>query len=150
MHDTCQEIIRRQPSRPERHYPELTPGMAVWVQHRQSASWEPAIVASQINPNSYWIMQENGEGQPKLYKRTRSMLKIRCTEVQRSSFEYNQSTENHKAKFPPHLHILMKETLSGMILSMKFQMSLSTRQNPLYPILYFQKRRRKMQILQKE
>ena len=100
MHDTCQEIIRRQPSRPERHYPELTPGMAVWVQHRQSASWEPAIVASQINPNSYWIMQENGDGQPKLYKRTRSMLKIRCTEVRRSSFEYNQSTENHKAKFP--------------------------------------------------
>ena len=100
MHDTRQEIIRRQPSRPERHYPELTPGMAVWVQHRQSASWEPAIVASQINPNSYWIMQENGDGQPKLYKRTRSMLKIRCTEVRRSSFEYNQSTENHKAKFP--------------------------------------------------
>ena len=100
MHDTHQEIIRRQPSRPERHYPELTPGMAVWVQHRQSASWEPAIVASQINPNSYWIMQENGDGQPKLYKRTRSMLKIRCTEVRRSSFEYNQSTENHKAKFP--------------------------------------------------
>ena len=55
-----------------------------------------------------------------------------------------------KLSFLPHLHILMKETLSGMILSMKFQMILSTRQNPLYPILYFQKRRRKTQILQKE
>ena len=99
MYDTRQEILRRQPDRPERSYIELTPGMAVWVQHRQNTSWEPAIIASQISPNSYWIMQENGDDQLKLYRRTRSMLKIRCTEVQKQSLEYNQPTEMHKAKF---------------------------------------------------
>ena len=100
MYDTHQEILRRQPNRPERSYIELTPGMAVWIQHKQNTSWEPAIIASQISPNSYWIMQENGDDQPKLYRRTRSMLKIRCTEVRKPSLEYSQSTEMHKAKFP--------------------------------------------------
>ena len=100
MYDTHQEILKRQPDRPERSYIELTPGMAVWVQHKQNTSWEPAIIASQVTPNSYWVMQENGDNQPKLYRRTRSMLKIRCTEVRKPSFEHNQSTESHKAKFP--------------------------------------------------
>ena len=81
MCETCQEIIRRQPNRPERNYIELTPGMAVWVQHRQNTSWEPATVVSQSSSNSYWIMQENGTDQPKVYRRTRSMLKIRSTDV---------------------------------------------------------------------
>ena len=103
MYDTHQEILRRQPDRPERSYIELTPGMAVWVQHKQNTSWEPAIIASQTSPNSYWIMQENGDDQPKLYRRTRSMLKIRCTEVRKPSLEYNQPTEMNKAKFhSPH------------------------------------------------
>ena len=100
MYDTRQEILKRQPDRPERSYIELTPGMAVWVQHKQNTSWEPAIIASQISPNSYWIMQENGDDQPKLYRWTRSMLKIRCTEVWKPSMEYSQLTESHKAKFP--------------------------------------------------
>ena len=81
MYETCQEIIRRQPNKPERNYIELTPGMAVWVQHRQNTSWEPATVVSQSSSNSYWIMQENGTDQPKVYRRTRSMLKIRCTNI---------------------------------------------------------------------
>ena len=100
MYDTRQEILKRQPDRPERSYIELTPGMAVWVQHKQNTSWEPAIIASQTSPNSYWIMQENGDDQPKLYRRIRSMLKIRCTEVRKPSMEYSQLTESHKAKFP--------------------------------------------------
>ena len=100
MYDTHQEILKRQPDRPERSYIELSPGTAVWVQHKQNTSWEPAIIASQISPNSYWIMQENGDDQPNLYRWTRSMLKIRCTEVQKPSLEYNQLTESHKAKFP--------------------------------------------------
>ena len=33
-------------------------------QHRQNATWEPAIVVNQCAPNSYWIMQENGAVQP--------------------------------------------------------------------------------------
>ena len=67
--------------KPERNYIELTPGMAVWVQHRQNTSWEPATVVSQSSSNSYWIMQENGTDQPRVYRRTRSMLKIRSTDV---------------------------------------------------------------------
>ena len=128
--------------------------MAVWVQHKQNTSWEPAIIASQTSPNSYWIMQENGDEQPKLYRRTRSMLKIRCTEVQKPSLEYSQPTETHKAKFhSPYSFLMKKETMSGTILSIKYQAILSSRQNRILPlclILYFQKERRKMQILQKK
>ena len=81
MYETHQELIRRQPNKPERNYIELTPGMTVWVQHRQNTSWEPATVVSQSSSNSYWIMQENGTDQPRVYRRTRSMLKIRSTNV---------------------------------------------------------------------
>ena len=51
------------------------------VQHKQITSWEPATVVSQSSSNSYWIMQENGTDQPKVYRRTRSMLKIRSTNI---------------------------------------------------------------------
>ena len=51
------------------------------VQQRQNTSWEPATVVSQSSSNSYWIMQENGTDQPRVYRRTRSMLKIRCTDI---------------------------------------------------------------------
>ena len=81
MYETHQELIRRQQHKPEKNYIELTPGMAVWVQHRQNTSWEPATVVSQSSSNSYWIMLENGTDQPRVYRRTRSMLKIRCTDV---------------------------------------------------------------------
>ena len=49
------------------------------MQHRQNATWEPAIVVNQCAPNSYWIMQENSAEQPKVYRCTRTMLKIRST-----------------------------------------------------------------------
>ena len=79
MHQTPQELIKRQGNKPERNYPELLPGTPVWVQHRQNATWESAIVVNQFAPNSYWIMQENGAEQPKVYRCTRTMLKIRST-----------------------------------------------------------------------
>ena len=63
----------------EKSYIELTPGTPVWLQHRQNTTWEPATVVSQCTTNSYWIMQENGTEQPKVYRRTRFMLKIRST-----------------------------------------------------------------------
>ena len=99
MYETYQELIRRQPNKPEINYIELTPGMAVWVQHRQNTSWEPATVVSQSSSNSYWIMQENGSDQPGVYRRTRSMLKIRCTDIWQPRHDYSQLTENQKAKF---------------------------------------------------
>ena len=81
MHQTYQELIKRQgsTSKPERKYQELLPGTPVWVQHKQNATWEPTIVVNQCAPNSYWIKQENGANQPKVYRHTRPMLKIRST-----------------------------------------------------------------------
>ena len=79
MHLTHQELIKRQGNKSERKYQELLPGTPVWLQHKQNATWEPAIVVNQCAPNSYWIMQENGAEQPKVYRCTRSMLKIRST-----------------------------------------------------------------------
>ena len=73
--------------------------MPVWVQHRQNTSWEPATVMSQCSSNSYWIMQENGTDQPKVYRRTRTMLKIRCTDVRQTRHNYSQLTDSEKAKF---------------------------------------------------
>ena len=67
MHQTCQEL-KRQGNKPERNYTELAPGTQVWVQHRQNATWQPATVVNQCAPNSYWIMQENGAEQPKVYR----------------------------------------------------------------------------------
>ena len=98
MCEICQELIRRQQNKPEKNYIELTPGMPVWVQHRQNTSWEPATVVSQCNSNSYWIMQENGTDQPKVYRRTRNMLKIRCTNVRETRHSNSQSTESEKAE----------------------------------------------------
>ena len=101
MYQTHQELIRRQQNKLEKSYIELTPGTPVWVQHRQNTSWEPATVIRQCTTNSYWIMQENGTEQPKVYRRTRSMLKIRCTltEVKQTGYRNSQSTESEKAKF---------------------------------------------------
>ena len=99
MYETHQELIRRQQHKPKKNYIELTPCMTVWVQHRQNTSWEPATAVSQGSSNSYWIMQENGTDQPRVYRRTRSMLKIRCTDVRQTRHNYSQSTESEKAKF---------------------------------------------------
>ena len=44
-------------------------------------------------------MQENGDDQPKVYRQTRSMLKIRCTDVRNPTTENSYSTEYQKAKF---------------------------------------------------
>ena len=79
MHQSCQELVRRQGNKPEREYQELLTGTPVWVQHKQNASWEPTVVVNQCAPNSHWIMQENGAEQPKVYRCTRTFLKIRST-----------------------------------------------------------------------
>ena len=99
MYKTHQELIRRQQNKPEKNYIGLPPGMPVWVQHRQNTYWEPATVMSQCTSNSYWIMQENGTDQPKVYRRTRTMLKIRCTDVRETRHSNSQSTESEKAEF---------------------------------------------------
>ena len=101
MHQTQQKLIKRQGNKPEKSFIELAPGTPVWVQHRQNATREPATVVSQCTPNTYWIMQENGTEQPKVYRRTRSMLKIKSTptEAKQTGYMNSQSTEPEKAEF---------------------------------------------------
>ena len=93
--------MKRQGNKPEKSYIKLTPGTPVWVQHRQNTTWEPATVVSQCTTNSYWIMQENSTEQPKVYRRTRSILKIRSTptEAKQTGYMNSQSTEPEKAEF---------------------------------------------------
>ena len=106
MHQTCQELIKRQGnnSKPERKYQESLPGTPVWVQHRRNTTWEPAIVVNQCAPNSYWIMQENGAEQPKVYRCTRTMLKIRSTPAdgkQKAQMrEWSTETDNTEFHIP--------------------------------------------------
>ena len=46
-------------------------------------------------------MQENGTGQPKVYRRTRTMLKTRCTltEIEQMGYRNSQLTESENAEF---------------------------------------------------
>ena len=99
MYEAHQELIKRQQNKLEKNYIELTPGIPVWVQHRQNTSWEPATLVSQCTSKSYWIMQENGTDQSKVYRRTRTILKIRCTNVRETRHSSSQSTESEKAEF---------------------------------------------------
>ena len=94
--------MKRQGDKPEKSYIELTPGTPVWVQHRQNATWEPATVINQCAPNSYWIMQENGTEQPKVYRHTRTMLKIRSTptDIKQTGHMKDWSTETRKFNIP--------------------------------------------------
>ena len=87
-------------NKPEKNYIELAPGTPVWVQHRQNATWEPATVVNQCAPNSYWIIQENGTEQPKIYRHTRAMLKIRSTptEGERTAQKKEWMTESRKSE----------------------------------------------------
>ena len=95
---------QRQGNKPEGKYQELLPGTPVWVQHKQNATLEPAIVVNQCAPNSCWIMQENGAEQPKVYRHTRSMLKIRSTQTdseQKAQVrEWSTETDNTKFNIP--------------------------------------------------
>ena len=104
MHQTWQELIKRQGNKPERKYQELLPGTPVWVQHRQNATWEPAKVVNQCAPNSYWIIKENGAEQPKVCRCTRTMLKIRSTltdcKQKAQMKEWSAETDNAEFHIP--------------------------------------------------
>ena len=109
MYETHQELIRRQQHKPEKNYIELTPGVAVWIQHRQNTSWEPATVVSQSSSNSYWIMQENGTDQcvggPGLCSRsdapTSDKAQLQPIESEKAKFQ-TPSTSNEARNYVEH------------------------------------------------
>ena len=96
--------MKRQGNRPERSYIELALDTPVWVQIRQNATWEPETVVNQCAPNSYWIIQENGAKQPKVYRHTRTMLKIRFTPTEGQQTaqikEWTTETRSIKSNVP--------------------------------------------------
>ena len=67
----------------------------------QCTSKEPATVVSQalIVPCKRRVDQCKMVIKPKVYRRTRIMLKIRCTNVRETRHTYSQPTESEKAKF---------------------------------------------------
>ena len=84
----------------ENTFKELLPE----VQHRQNATWEPATVVNQCAPNTYWIMQENGAKQPRVYRHTRTSFKKRSTptdgEAKAQMEEYLPEKENAEFHIP--------------------------------------------------
>ena len=71
--------------------------------------------------------------------------KLRSSEVQHRSGNQDKNTadsqKQEKLSFRTHLFIMMIETLSGTILSIKFHLTLSTWKNQILPlILYFRKK----------
>ena len=64
--------------------------------HRKPAT---AVSQSLITSNKLWVDQHRMVTIPRVYRRTRSMLKIRCTNVRQTRHNYSQSTETEKAKF---------------------------------------------------
>ena len=67
----------------------------------QDTHKEPATAISQalIASCKRWVDQRRMVIIPRVYRRTRTMLKIRCTDVRQTRHNYSQSTESEKAKF---------------------------------------------------
>ena len=67
----------------------------------QDTHKEPATVISQalIASCKRWVDQCKMVIIPRVYRRTRTMLKIRCTDVRQTRHNYSQLTESEKAKF---------------------------------------------------
>ena len=64
--------------------------------HRKPAT---AISQALIASCKLWVDQCRMVTIPRVYRRTRSMLKVRCTDIQQTRHNYSQSTETEKAKF---------------------------------------------------
>ena len=79
---------------------------------------EPATVISQalIVSCKRRVDQRKRLLKPKVYRRTRTMLKIRCTDIRQTRHNYSQSTESEKAKFKLQLLPMQPETMSSTIL----------------------------------
>ena len=81
----------------EKDLPQLPSTLEAQDTHK-----EPAIAISQALIASYklWVDQcKMVIIQPRVYRRIRSMLKIRCTDVRQTRHNYSQLTESEKVKF---------------------------------------------------
>ena len=97
-HNDCGIITQHAPREKDQDLPQLPS-----TTEAQDTNREPATAVSQalIASCKLWVDQhQNGHyTKPRVYRRTRSMLKIRCTNVRQKRHNYSQSTETEKAKF---------------------------------------------------
>ena len=80
----------------EKDLPQLPSTLEAQDTHR-----EPATAVSQtlIASCKLWVDQHRTVIIPRVYRRTRTMLKIRCTNIRQTRHNYSQLTESEKAKF---------------------------------------------------
>ena len=126
MYETHQELIRRQQNKPEKNYIELTPGMPVWVQHRQNTSWEPATVWANVIPTHIGSCKRMAPinlkyiGGPGLHLRSDVPISDR-----QGTHTANQQNWR-KLSFKPQLLPMQLETLLSTILQKIYHRTLST------------------------
>ena len=90
-------ITQYTPREKDQDLPQLLSTSEAQHTHR-----EPATAISQALIASYKLQVDQHKIltiQPRVCRRTRSMLKIRCTDIQQTRHNYSQSTETEKAKF---------------------------------------------------
>ena len=80
----------------EKDLPQLLSTLEAQDTHK-----EPATAISQALIASYkrWVDQRKMVTIPRVYRGTRTMLKIRCTDLRQTRHNYSQLTESEKAKF---------------------------------------------------
>ena len=89
-------ITQYTPREKDQDLPQLLSTSEAQDTHR-----EPATAVSQalITSNKLRVDQCRMVTTPRVYRRTRSMLKIRCTNIRQTRHNYSQLTETEKAKF---------------------------------------------------
>ena len=80
----------------EKDLPQLPSTLEVQDTHREPAT---AISQALIASCKRRVDQRKMVIIPRVYRRTRTMLKIRCTDIRHTRHSYSQSTESEKAKF---------------------------------------------------
>ena len=136
-------ITQYTPREKDQDLPQLPSTSEAQDTHRKPAmAVSQALTAScklRVDQHQNDHQHQNGQyTQPKVCRRTRSMLKIRSTDVRQTRHNYSQLTEIKKAKFQNPFTYNDERNSHSTILSRKYQMILSTRQKILPLLLYFQ------------
>ena len=97
-------ITQYTPREKDQDLPQLPSTSEAQDTHREPATAvSQALTAScklRVDQCQNGHQRQNGHyTKPKVYRRTRSMLKIRSTDIQQTRHNYSQLTENEKAKF---------------------------------------------------
>ena len=110
-----QELIRRQGNKPEREYQELLPGMAVGTAQAKCQMGTCDYCKKADAPNSYWIVCTDGAGQPEVYRRTHTSLKIRSTPTECELKAQNEEWRSEIMNNQFHHTAVLNETRSPLV-----------------------------------